>query len=41
MEQVEELRNMLLPGSIRYDKEKVQSSHNIDRFTDTMFKGVK
>ena len=41
LEQVAELRNMLLPGAIRYDKERVQSSHNIDRFTDTMLKVIE
>lgn len=41
LEQVAELRNMLLPGAIRYDKERVQSSHTSDQFTDTMAKVIE
>lgn len=41
LEQVAELRSMLLPGAIRYDKEIVQSSHTSDQFTDTMAKVIE
>ena len=41
LEQVAELRSMLLPGAIRYDKERVQSSHTSDQFTDTMAKVIE
>lgn len=41
LEQVAELRNILLPGAIRYDKERVQSSHTSDQFTDTMAKVIE
>ena len=40
LEQVAELRSMLLPGAIRYDKDKVQTSNNADTITDTMLKIV-
>lgn len=38
LEQVSKLRSMLLPGAIRYDKDKVQTSHDADTITDTMVK---
>ncbi len=38
LEQVAELRSMLLPGAIRYDKDKVQTSHNADSISDTVAK---
>ena len=41
LEQVEELRRILLPSEIRYDKERVQSSHTSDQFTDTMSKVIE
>lgn len=41
LEQVAELRSMLLPGAIRYDNERVQSSHTSDQFTDTMAKVIE
>ena len=38
LEQVAELRSMLLPGAIRYDKDKVQTSNNADSISDTVSK---
>ena len=38
LEQVAELRSMLLPGAIRYDKDKVQTSNNSDSISDTVSK---
>ena len=38
LEQVSELRSMLLPGAIRYDKDKVQTSNNADTIADTVSK---
>ena len=38
LEQVAELRSMLLPGAIRYDKDKVQTSRNADSISDTVSK---
>ena len=38
LEQVSELRSMLLPGAIRYDKDKVQTSNNADSISDTVSK---
>ena len=38
LEQVTELRSMLLPGAIRYDKDKVQTSNNADSISDTVSK---
>ena len=38
LEQVAELRSMLLPGAIRYDKDKVQTSNNEDSISDTVSK---
>ena len=41
LEQVAELRSMLLPGAIRYDKDKVQTSHDADTISDTMIKVIE
>ena len=38
LEQVAELRSMLLPSAIRYDKDKVQTSNNADSISDTVSK---
>ena len=38
LEQVAELRSMLLPGAIRYDKDKLQTSNNADAISDTVSK---
>lgn len=41
LEQVAELRSMLLPGAIRYDKDKVQTSHDADAMGDTISKVIE
>ena len=41
LEQVAELRSMLLPGAIRYDKDKVQASPNEDSISDTVTKVIE
>ena len=38
LEQVAELRSMLLPGAVRYDKDKIQTSPSADVISDTMLK---
>ena len=41
LEQVAELRSMLLPSAIRYDKDKVQTSPDADSMSDTMSKVIE
>ena len=41
VEQISELRSMLLPSAIRYDKDKVQTSPSSDSITDTIAKVVE
>lgn len=36
--QIEKLRSMLLPGAIRYDKDKIQTSPSDDLMSDTLGK---
>ena len=41
LEQVAELKSMLLPGAVRYDKDKIQTSPSADVISDTMLKIVE
>ena len=41
LEQVAELRSMLLPSAIRYDKDRVQTSPDADSMSDTMSKVIE
>lgn len=41
LEQVAELRNLLTGGAVRYDTEKVQTSFESDRMTDTIAKIIE